>query len=104
MPLNQVWDWSPTGVADSADIKRAEAAMVTSPDVIQNFPPGKTIRILFYCDHRDMNWEPVPPPGKGERLRRKPTEFGLRIAKDLLEAQSSLTLRFDVDPNRGSAR
>ena len=78
--------------------------MVTSPDVIQNFPPGETIRILFYCDHRDMNWELVPQPGKGERLRRKPTEFGLRIAKDLLEAQSSLTLRFDVAPNRGSAR
>jgi len=38
--------------------------MVTSPDVIQNFPPGKTIRILFYCDHRDMNWELVPQPGK----------------------------------------
>jgi hypothetical protein len=71
--------------------------MVTSPDVIQDFLPGKTIRILFYCDQRDMNWEPVPQPGTGERLRRKPTEFGLRIAKDLLEAQSTLTLRFDVD-------
>jgi hypothetical protein len=73
--------------------------MVTSTEVLglDHILLGRTIRILFYADHRDSNYQTVPQPGSAEKLRGQPTEFGLRIAKDLLESQSGLFLRFKVD-------
>jgi len=61
------------------------------------FTLGSTIRILFYGDVRDTNTAAVPQPGPGNQLRGMPTEFGLRILKDLLEAQSTFLVRLQVD-------
>ena len=62
-----------------------------------SFTLGTTIRILFYGDHRDTNIAAVPQPAPGDLLRFKPTEFGLRILKDLLESQSTFLVRLQVD-------
>lgn len=58
---------------------------------------GTTIRILFYGDIRETNIAAVPQPAPGSQLRREPTEFGLRILKDTLEAQGSFLMRYSVD-------
>lgn len=58
---------------------------------------GTTIKILFYGDIRDTNIAAVPQPAPGSLLRGSSTEFGLRILKDTLEAQSSFLIRFSVD-------
>jgi hypothetical protein len=58
---------------------------------------GVTIRILFYGDAKDTNIATVPQPAPGDRLRSQPTEFGLRILKDLLESQSTFLVRLKVD-------
>ena len=58
---------------------------------------GTTIDILFYGDVRDTNVAAVPQPSPGSQLRGEPTEFGLRILKDTLEAQSTFMTRFSVD-------
>ena len=58
---------------------------------------GTTIKILFYGDIRETNIAAVPQPAPGSQLRGSSTEFGLRILKDTLEAQSTFLIRFSVD-------
>lgn len=67
------------------------------PITKDTFTLGSTLRILFYGDHHDTNTAAVPQPAPGDLLRSKPTEFGLRILKDLLEAQSTFLIRLQVD-------
>jgi hypothetical protein len=67
------------------------------PKLIDVLTIGVTIRILFYCDDLSTNTAVVPQPGPGNQLRGNPTEFGLRILKDLLESQSTFLVRLRVD-------